>query len=66
MKITPTQEKALKKLRESGEWMSAYDLKVGLKSLDGLNMKGLVAYKFESGYLAFPRTGIMWKATTNE
>ena len=59
MKLSKAQQKAIKKM--SGKWQTAYELQIGLNTLDALHAKQLADRKLEQGYTAFPRTSILYR-----
>lgn len=63
--LSKPQQKALRKLCESGEWMCSYELRVSLSTLQALRKRGLVkvrGYKEPSAIFS-PATTLEWKAT---
>jgi hypothetical protein len=60
--LSKPQGRALRKLKIRGGWHSAYQLQESMGTLNSLCSKGLVTKKQGLGSLAFPRTGIMYRA----
>jgi hypothetical protein len=63
-KLSPTQQMALDKLRQTGDWRSSYRLRVSLATLHALEKRGLVISRGHNKVGAFwsPQTTIEWKA----
>lgn len=61
VKLSKIQIEALKELRQSAGWMSAYMLGFSVATLDALYTRGLVKRAREMGAVAFPRTSIRYK-----
>ncbi len=64
MKLSEAQERALGKL--TGQWQSAYELQLGLNTLDSLVRKNLVEINAGIGALWFPRTEISYRLKNGE
>lgn len=62
-KLTPEQDRVIRELMKSKEWMNAFNLHTTLNTLYALNNKGLVTYKQGLGSMFSPRTEIEFKST---
>ena len=56
MKLSKPQQIALDRM-EPGVWHCAYDLRVGINTLDALVRHGLIEYRTDLDYLFCPQTG---------
>ena len=65
-KLSPTQERTLRKLKKAKGWVSAYGMQESLATLNALWGKGLIkrGYLQKGGLGSFssPQTDIVWKA----
>ena len=62
MILSRIQNRALNKLINSGEWLSAYKLQESMATLNSLVKKGLVIKRMGPGSFWSPRTGVEYKA----
>jgi len=62
-KLSDNQRRALEILRKGAPWPSAYDLGVGLGTLNSLEGRGLVMAHHGLGSLFSPHTAIKWSIT---
>lgn len=62
MKISPRQREALAKLADATQ-ATAYDLRIGMNTLEALEGRGLLTARRGLGSMAFPHTSIQWRIT---
>ena len=60
IELTPTQIKTVEKMKK-GIWYSAYDLRVGVNTLNALYSKGVVNKRVHPGYIWSPRTSLRFR-----
>ncbi len=60
IQLTSIQIKIIKKMKR-GIWYSAYDLQVGINTLNALHSKGVLNKQTHSGYIWCPRTNLQFK-----
>jgi len=64
VKLSPSQLNAMGKLHKVA-FFSAYELKISRNTLEALVKKGLAESKHEAGAFSFPRTGILYRLSSN-
>ncbi len=60
VQLTPTQIKTIGKMKKE-IWYSAYDLQVGVNTLNALHSKGVVNKQTHPGYIWSPRTSLQFR-----
>lgn len=65
-KLTPTQQRVLRKLTRANKWCSAFELQESLATLDTLVRKKYAKKIMPLGSFAFPRNSIKYKAIVRE
>lgn len=64
-KLSKRQKEAIEKMKD-GEWHSAYDLQVGINTLEALVRKGFVRTRYQLGSMAFPHNASKWQLVQGE
>lgn len=65
LKLSKTQLRAFKKLIKVGGWVSPYDIKESIGTLNSLFHRDLCKRKYELGSMAFPRNETYYKSKYN-